>query len=192
LDLARKKSRNTGRDDSACFYAAFLRGVSPMNLRMKALTECLEDAGYANVKTLLSSGNVVFSTTQKAPTLLEGELEAAMQEHLGRTFPVHVRSASYLAELVATDPYAAFRLGTLDKRVVTFLRESPRKPPRLPVELDGARILAIRGTEVFTAYVPNPRGPVFMTLLEKTFGKDVTTRTWDTVLKAKVAASKRS
>jgi hypothetical protein len=32
--------------------------------------------------------------------------------------------------------------------------------------------------------VPGPRGPVFMTLIEKTFGKDVTTRTWDTVAKA--------
>jgi hypothetical protein len=39
------------------------------------------------------------------------------------------------------------------------------------------------GQEVFSAYVPSPRGPVFMTLIEKTFGKEVTTRTWDTVRK---------
>lgn len=31
--------------------------------------------------------------------------------------------------------------------------------------------------------VPGPRGPVFMTLIEKSFGKEVTTRTWDTVAK---------
>jgi hypothetical protein len=53
----------------------------------------------------------------------------------------------------------------------------------LPIETDGARILAVRGREVFTAYVPRPRSPVFMTLLEKTFGKEVTTRTWETVRK---------
>jgi hypothetical protein len=29
----------------------------------------------------------------------------------------------------------------------------------------------------FTAYVPSPRGAVFMTLIEKTFGTNVTTRT---------------
>ncbi len=51
------------------------------------------------------------------------------------------------------------------------------------MELDGARILAVQGREAFTAYVPSPKGPVFMTLIEKTFGKDVTTRTWDTVAK---------
>ena len=31
------------------------------------------------------------------------------------------------------------------------------------------------------AYVPSPRGAAFMTLIEKAFGKDVTTRTWGTV-----------
>ncbi|MFL5275881.1 MAG: hypothetical protein ACJ79T_05380, partial [Myxococcales bacterium] len=55
--------------------------------------------------------------------------------------------------------------------------------PSLPAELDGARILAIDGRNIFSAYVSSPKGPVFMTLIEKTFGKDVTTRTWDTVRK---------
>ena len=66
---------------------------------------------------------------------------------------------------------------------MTFLREAPaRAPDRLP-DRDGARILHVRGREVFTAYLPTPKGPVFMTLIEKTFGADVTTRTWDTVQK---------
>jgi hypothetical protein len=41
----------------------------------------------------------------------------------------------------------------------------------------------MKGREVFSAYVPTPKGPVFMALIEKTLGKDVTTRTWDTVTK---------
>jgi len=49
--------------------------------------------------------------------------------------------------------------------------------------LNGARILRLQGYEVFSAYVPGPRGPVFMALIEKTFGKDVTTRTWETIRK---------
>ena len=57
----------------------------------------------------------------------------------------------------------------------------------MPLETDGVRILAMNGREVFTAYVPNPRGPVFMTLIEKTFGANVTTRTWDTVKKCAAA-----
>ena len=53
--------------------------------------------------------------------------------------------------------------------------------PALPIERDGVRIVAAEGTEVFSAYMPNPKGPVFMTLLQKTWGKEQTTRTWQTV-----------
>jgi hypothetical protein len=67
--------------------------------------------------------------------------------------------------------------------VVTFLRELPSKSQALPIERDGATILGRVGTEVFTAYVPNARGPVFMTLLEKAYGQEITTRTLDTIRK---------
>ena len=69
------------------------------------------------------------------------------------------------------------------KRIVTFLRDEPRTGLALPAELHGARILAVKDSEVFSAYLPTPKGPVFMTLIEKTFGKEVTTRTWQTVSK---------
>jgi hypothetical protein len=35
--------------------------------------------------------------------------------------------------------------------------------------------------------VPEAKGPVFMHLLEKTFGKAITTRTWETVTKCAAA-----
>ena len=69
------------------------------------------------------------------------------------------------------------------KRIVTFLRDRPASKLTLPAEVDGARILAVDGRNVFSAYLPTPKGPVFMTLIEKTFGPEVTTRTWDTVTK---------
>lgn len=42
-------------------------------------------------------------------------------------------------------------------------------------------------SEVFTAYLPRDKGPVFMSLLERTFGIDITTRTLDTVAKCAAA-----
>jgi hypothetical protein len=39
----------------------------------------------------------------------------------------------------------------------------------------------MEGREIFSSYLPTSKGPVFMTLIEKTFGTAVTTRTWDTV-----------
>ena len=52
-------------------YVAFLRGVSPMNAKMPELKRCFEVAGFSDVRTLLSSGNVVFSTRTSAPDALE-------------------------------------------------------------------------------------------------------------------------
>ena len=61
--------------------------------------------------------------------------------------------------------------------------QNPKRSSRLPIEVDGARILRLEGKAVFIAYVPSPKGAAFMTLIEKTFGEEVTTRTWDTVEK---------
>jgi uncharacterized protein (DUF1697 family) len=164
-------------------YAAFLRGVSPMNATMPALKAAFEEAGFTDVKTVLSSGNVVFTAARSAESSLERKAEAAIATRLGHEFLTIIRPVDALRGLLETDPYAAFGLPAGAKRVVTFLRKPPSSKLALPIELDGARILAVDGREAFTAYVANPKGPVFMTLIEKTFGKEVTTRTWDTVAK---------
>lgn len=164
-------------------YAAFLRGVTPMNAKMPDLKLAFESAGFTDVKTILASGNVAFSARVTSTAALERAAEAAMRRRFGDPFFTIVRPMDALQELLASDPYRAFRLSPAAKRVVTFLRERPRAKLALPVELDGARILAVRDREVFSAYVRTPKGPVFMALIEKTFGKAVTTRTWDTVAK---------
>ena len=162
-------------------YAAFLRGVMPVNAAMPDLKRAFEAAGFTEVVTLLSSGNVVFTARAGSPASLERRAEAAMAKRLGHSFLTIVRSMDRLRELLASDPYSGFRIAPEAKRIVTFLRKLPSAMPRLPLESDGVRILAAEGTEVFTVYLPNPKGPVFMTLLQKTFGKEQTTRTWQTV-----------
>src|SRR5262245_7624845 len=164
-------------------YAAFLRGVMPMNATMPKLKAAFEAAGFTDVKTVLSSGNVVFTAPRASEATLERKAEAAMHKRLGREFLTIVRSVDALRDLLESDPYARFDCPPDAKRVVTFLRAAPQAPPKLPIEIDGVRILAVKDREVLADYVRTPKGPVFMTLLEKTFGKEATTRTWDTVTK---------
>ena len=168
-------------------YVAFLRGVSPMNAKMPELRRCFEDAGFGNVRTVLSSGNVVFDAGGRSETALARKAEAAMQASLGRSFRTLVRPVAHLQALLDADPFAALPVPANAKRVVTFLPELPPQALRLPVEQEGAVILAVQGREALTAYVPVPGKPVFMALIEKTFGKDVTTRTWDTLRKCAAA-----
>ncbi|MEO6055407.1 MAG: DUF1697 domain-containing protein [Gemmatimonadales bacterium] len=162
-------------------YAAFLRGVSPSNAKMAELKQTFESAGFTDVKTVLSSGNVVFGARRSSEAALERKAEATMRDRLGRAFFTIVRPVDVLQALLATDPYRPFGGAPGAKRIVTFLRDAPSRALSLPIEQDGARVLVLDGRELFTAYVATPRGPVFMSLIEKTVGKNVTTRTWDTV-----------
>jgi uncharacterized protein (DUF1697 family) len=164
-------------------YVAFLRGVSPMNAKMPELKRCFEAAGFTDVRTLLSSGNVVFSARAASPEALARRAEKAMESELDRVFGTTVRPTQYLQELIASDPFSEFDLPPVAKRVITFLRRPFESSLELPIERDGASVLKLGAAEVYSAYVPNANGPVFMTLLERTFGKDITTRTLDTVQK---------
>jgi uncharacterized protein (DUF1697 family) len=164
-------------------YVAFLRGVSPTNAKMPDLKRCFERAGFTDVKTVLASGNVAFSARATSERALERKAESQMLQELGRSFYTIVRSVETLRGLLDTDPYGARDVATDAKRVVTFVREPRTGEVRLPPATDGARIVTVIGREIFTVYSPTPKGPVFMTLIEKTFGKDVTTRTWETLRK---------
>lgn len=154
-----------------------------MNAKMPELKRAFEAAGFEDVRTVLSSGNVVFGARAAKLETLERRCEEAMEKALKKGFATIVRELSALEEMLDEDPFARFELPEGAKRVVTFLREVPDQKLRLPLTLEDARILAMKGQEAFTAYVPSEKGPLFMTLIEKTFGKDVTTRTWDTVRK---------
>lgn len=154
---------------------------------MPDLKRSFESAGFTDVRTVLSSGNVVFSARASDERALERKAEKAMMATLGRAFYTIVRSTDALERLLKSDPYAAFTPPADAKRVVTFFRDPLDQKLVLPIEQDGAKILVATQREVFTVYTPSPRGPVFMTLLQKTFGNEITTRTWETVKKCAVA-----
>lgn len=162
-------------------YAAFLRGITPGNAKMREIAACFESAGFTGVKTVLSSGNVVFGAGRGSETSLASAIEKAMAKRLGRSFLTIVRSIEDLQALLDRDPFAALRPPGAAKRVVTFLREDAQPASPLPVERAGAKIWCVQGREAFTSYTPTPQGPVFMQMIKQTFGDAQTTRTWDTI-----------
>lgn len=162
-------------------YAALLRGVMPTNCKMADLKKALETAGFTDVKTVIASGNAVFSTRKAAEKSIAAKAEAAMQEVMGRTFMTIVRSIDDLQSILDRDFFAGERLPANAKRNVTFLSAPPRTKPKLPLELRGAKMCAIEGDVAYTWYVPIAVDPAFMVLIDKTFEKNCTTRTWETV-----------
>src|SRR2546430_6251752 len=97
-------------------YAAFLRGVSPMNAKMSDLKRCFEAGGFTDVKTGLSSGNVVFRARASSEASLERKVETAMKKQLGRAFLTIVRPLDAPRALLASGPYGAVRLSPRAQR----------------------------------------------------------------------------
>lgn len=164
-------------------FVAFLRGVSPMNAKMPELKAAFELAGFTNVRTVLSSGNVAFDSDLSQAYEIESRAEEGMARHLGRSFQTIVRASSDLQALLAADPYTAHGIPAEAKRVITFMREPLVPRVGLPLAQDFASVFLLSGREAFTAYVPSANGPVFMKLIARAFGKEVTTRTIETVAK---------
>jgi uncharacterized protein (DUF1697 family) len=168
-------------------HVAFLRGVSPTVASSAALKHAFESAGFANVRTVLSSGNVAFDHAGPVDPGDKDRIETTLERTIGRRFETFLRSSADLRKMLSSDPFAAFPVPSGAKRVVTFLGDAGSSHVPLPLAADGASVYGRRGREAFSAYTPTPKGPVFMKLIEKAFGIRVTTRTWDTVKKCAAA-----
>jgi len=152
---------------------------------MPALRKAFEAMGFKNVRTVLASGNVVFEPTGKKAEDFEAAIARGLAGAFGFPVPVLLRSMRELAALVAADPFKGLASGADTKLYVTFL---PRDRPgasgaRLPAPPKGARIVGVRPGEICSAVTLSGGAgtPELMAFLEKSLGKDVTTRNWQTV-----------
>ena len=93
---------------SAQRYALFLRGVNVGGVTVKSaeLKTSLTEAGFANVRTVLASGNALVTSDLDAQEV-KRSAEEAIKHTFDREIPVIVRSQSQVAELVAHSPYDA-------------------------------------------------------------------------------------
>ena len=147
-------------------YVALIRGVGPTNPNMRndKLGAALESIGCTDVRPVLASGNLVFRSTSRSAGNLETKIEKAFGERLGLSCDVIVQTQEDLEAITKKNPFKGAEHGKEWYLVVTF-----RKGQQPPVfsKLDRAKM----------------DGPAFMSDLEKHYGKHITTRTWNTVLK---------
>jgi uncharacterized protein (DUF1697 family) len=103
-----------------------LRGVNvgrAKRISMSDFAALLGDLGLTDVRTLLNSGNAV-GTTTLAPAALARAVEAAIEERLGFTCDVVVRTRDEVAAAVAHDPLAAVATDP-SRYLVVFLGAEP-------------------------------------------------------------------
>lgn len=164
-------------------YVALLRGIAPMNPAMQnaKLRGVCEDLGFTHVKSVISSGNILFETPLADAAKIEAMLQAAWPEKLGFTSTSIVRSLHELRELITDDPFKGMEHSRQTSLNVTFLQK-PAAPDTQPPEGAGYSVVAARPREICVVVnTTAAKTPDYMTKAEKAYGKAITTRTWKTV-----------
>lgn len=170
---------------------ALIRGINvgkAKRVAMADLRAAIEDLGYTDVKTLLNSGNVVFST-RDAP----GKAATRIEEVLSKTIGVPARVTVVTAEDIATAVAGNPLLDVADNpsRFFVSVLNDPADLSKLKLltkETWDPEVLAL-GKRV--AYVWCPSGLLESPLSQavaRALGDGVTTRNWATILKIQAAA----
>lgn len=169
-------------------YVALLRGIAPSNPAMTndKLRGVLEALGTERVSSVLASGNIVFSAPEQDVPALESRVQQALHDTLGIPGGTIVRSLAELRALLDSDPFPGLTHGRGTYLTATFLKDGATPPTELPEDPDPAvQVVGFDpAARAFLAVTDNStegRTPEFMTWLDRTYGKDITTRTWLTV-----------
>ena len=150
-------------------YAAFLRGVNVggVNLKMAEVASALTDAGFADVRTILASGNVLLESSA-AVSAVRKKAEATLRDRFGYDAWVLAYDIDTVRAVVdaypfepEVDGYQSYVTFVTDKAVLDELAELGRRAG------PGEKIS--RGDGV--VYWQVPKGATLDSTIGKTMGK---------------------
>jgi uncharacterized protein (DUF1697 family) len=167
---------------------ALMRGINvgrAKRVAMADLRALLEGLGYGNVRTLLNSGNAVFTAAGGAGgDGAAARIQEALASRLGVSARVMVLTAAELAAVVAGNPLREVATDPA-RLLVAVLAEAADRQRLEPLnEADWAPEAMALGERV--AYLWCPEGVLASRLLEaagRALGEAVTTRNWATIMK---------
>ena len=127
--------------------------VGGNRLTMAELRGAFEAEGFANVETVVASGNVLFDHPERPDEGLEEKLSLLMRERFGFGSVALVRSRDALAATIAENPFAA---DGEEKFVHTLFLDGPVDVPgfdRLEADRTGSERLAMGDRALHIDYV---------------------------------------
>jgi len=176
------------RPGTTGLHLALLRGINvggKNKLPMAELVAMFVEAGCADVRTYIQSGNVLFTVAPSRRKELADVITKRIAEHFGFRVPVILRTADELRQTVAGNPFLKSGVDTAAFHVA-FLADAP--PKRLVAALDIGRSpgdsFDVRGREIYLC-LPNGVAKTKLTnaYFDSTLATVSTLRNWRTVLK---------
>jgi uncharacterized protein (DUF1697 family) len=169
-------------------HVALLRGINVGGknlLPMQHLVGMFQDAGCAEVRTYIQSGNVIFKASQARCGKLPSLIANGIANRFGYRTPVLLRSVEDLAETIRHNPF--LQAGASENWLhVLFLESQPdaARVAALDPHRSPSDTYAVRGREIYLQ-CPNGVGNTKLTnaFFDSKLATISTGRNWRTVLK---------
>jgi uncharacterized protein (DUF1697 family) len=130
---------------------------------------------------------VLFEAPQANSNVLVSQIEEKLRKTFGYEISVVLRTLREIQDLVDSDPFKDITVTPQTRLYVTFLSASPESSLTALYESAGEdfKIVRIAKSEVCSVLTLKPGSQTTdaMNILEKEFGKKITTRNWNTVTK---------
>lgn len=172
-------------------YIAFLRGINVgghHKVPMLELRKEMEKLKFENIVTLLNSGNIIFDAIADDAENLESMLSEHLEKSFGFPIPVILRSAELIDDLVNDEPFQNVLITKDIRLYVSFLGRDVDADLTLPWLSDDEsyKIICKKDKTIFSILdLSLSQTPKAMGVLEKYYGKDITTRNWNTIKRIK-------
>ena len=164
-------------------YIALLRAISPTDPMMKNenLRRVFEELGFINVRSVISSGNIIFESAETNTSKLEAQIEAAWPEKLGFYSTTIIRTREQIAAMIDKNPFKGYEHNDKTYLTVTFLKH-PTDLSAIDLSGRGYTVLATDSQTVYSVVdLTSGKTANLMLRFEKGISKEITTRTWKTV-----------
>ncbi|MFT5337427.1 MAG: hypothetical protein ACJAY8_001199 [Sphingobacteriales bacterium] len=170
-------------------FVALLRGINVgenHKVPMADLQHLMEGNDYQDVTTILNTGNVVFKKNETDIKKLEQDLQTILEDRFQFPIPVILRSKEHVQGLIQETCFGDLEDGKKIKLYVSSAKEDLDDTISLPITSSGDSfsIIKVTKSEIFSILdLSNGKSVKAMGMLEKYFGKNITTRNLNTLKK---------
>ncbi len=193
--MSRANQYTEAVDTAMTIHIALLRGVNVggrQPVAMSDLRDLLAELGFADARSLLQSGNLVFRSDARSAAGLERMLELEAGKRLGLHTDFLVRTAKEWKEVVARNPFRKEAERDPSHLVVMFLKSATnvKDVKAAQTAIAGPEIISADGRQVYIVYPSGiGRSRLSNTFLERKLGIRGTARNWNTVIKLAALAN---
>lgn len=167
-------------------YVAFLRGIGPGDPRKsnESLREIFISLGFTDVQSFISSGNIIFKSEEENLPLLENRVEQAFRRAHGIEVATFIRTKKSLVAFLAREHFGQLKHSQQTYLLVTFIKKGALNEKTEISKLQGGGFFGVdKRFNVLCSAIDTTgvKTPDFMIKLEKVLGKNITSRTINTL-----------